>query len=349
MDKIIVLAPMMKDAKEFDQNENIKTYRYFPGLMGLNLIEKFFRFMVVLIYALFIVKTKNVGMIHAGQPVITGLVAKIIKKIYKIPYAVYVYGGELLKFKGSWLLKLCIDNIKNADYVITNSKFTSDEVARFLPEIKSEYIYPGVNTEYFVPGVNADGLREKFNLHGKKVIMTIARLAKRKGHHLVLPALKELILESPELVYVIGGDGEERENLEKLVDQYGLERNVVFAGNLGDDELPAYYNLADIFIMPNIELFADDPVEGFGISFVEAGSCEKPVIGGRTGGAVEAIKENETGLLVDPYNKDEVKEAIRYLLNNPEIASQMGKDGRKRAVRELDWKILSKSFIKYLA
>jgi phosphatidylinositol alpha-1,6-mannosyltransferase len=90
--------------------------------------------------------------------------------------------------------------------------------------------------------------------------------------------------------------------------------------------------------MPNREIFHNtDSIEGFGISFIEASACGKPVIGGRSGGAVEAIEEGVSGLLVNPDSVEEFVSLVNQLLSNAELRTRMGVQGRQRMVREMDW------------
>ena len=107
----------------------------------------------------------------------------------------------------------------------------------------------------------------------------------------------------------------------------------------------------DVFVMPNRVTQGtalEGDIEGFGITFIEAGSCEKPVIAGRSGGAVEAVLDGETGLLVDPESVSEITEAIVKCLNDPETSQKLGRQARQRIQRELDWTILAKQVEKIL-
>ena len=110
------------------------------------------------------------------------------------------------------------------------------------------------------------------------------------------------------------------------------------------EDLPKLYNLCDIYVMPNrvttASALAGD-IEGFGIAFVEAGACGKPVIACRSGGAVEAVLDEETGLLVEPGSDEAVADAIRRLLHDPDLARRLGTTGRQRVETDFDWPILS--------
>ena len=115
-------------------------------------------------------------------------------------------------------------------------------------------------------------------------------------------------------------------------------------GFIPDDDLPDIYRLCDVFVMPNRTTrgptLAGD-VEGFGISFMEAASCGKPVIAGRSGGAVEAVVDEETGLLVDPEAVEDIARAMERLLSDAELRLRMGQAARLRAETRFDWNLLA--------
>jgi phosphatidylinositol alpha-1,6-mannosyltransferase len=118
-----------------------------------------------------------------------------------------------------------------------------------------------------------------------------------------------------------------------------LQDNVVFTGYVSEDEKAFYYNAADVFVMPNRELENGD-VEGFGIVFLEANIYGKPVIGGRSGGAVDAIVDGKTGLLVNPIDIEEIASAIIRFLSNEGYAKQLGFQGRKRVERDFNCEVI---------
>jgi phosphatidylinositol alpha-1,6-mannosyltransferase len=140
---------------------------------------------------------------------------------------------------------------------------------------------------------------------------------------------------------LIAGDGEERQRLEKLRDELGLYNYVHFLGNVGYDQLPFFYGASDLYVSPSY-------VETFGISFIEAGASGKPVIAGRSEGAVEAVTEGKTGLLVNPYSVDEIAAAITQLLTSQELSRRLGKNGRQRAEEELNWDKMGEKLENYL-
>ena len=114
---------------------------------------------------------------------------------------------------------------------------------------------------------------------------------------------------------------------------------MLFSGYAEEKDLPRYYNLCDVYVMPNREVLSTtDSIEGFGISFIEASACGKPVIGGRSGGAEAAVADGETGFLVDPPSVHELTSKIKLLIEDGNLAKRMGMKGRQRVEREFSWK-----------
>ena len=239
--------------------------------------------------------------------------------------------------------------LKGCAHLVTNSPEVTKEFLTYgIPEYRLIELVPAVDSDFFTPGPPPEHLIKKYNLQGKKVILTVARLVKRKGHDLVLRALN-LMTDIENLHYLIVGSGEDKERLREMVETLGLSDNVTFAGWVDDSELPDYYRLCDIYVMPNREVLeTTDSLEGFGISFIDANACGKPSIAGRSGGTGEAVVEGVTGYIVDPGNPQELAEKIRFLLDNPEIGLQMGRKGRERTVRDFSWKQRAIKLAKYI-
>ena len=110
-----------------------------------------------------------------------------------------------------------------------------------------------------------------------------------------LPAIRQAV---PDVVYLIVGEGSYGDTLRKLVVDLRLEDAVIFTGAVSDAEAVEFYRTCDVYVMPN-RATEDGDTEGFGLVFLEAGACGKPVIGGRAGGVPDAITHEVTGLLVE--------------------------------------------------
>jgi phosphatidylinositol alpha-1,6-mannosyltransferase len=136
---------------------------------------------------------------------------------------------------------------------------------------------------------------------------------------------------------LIVGGGPEEERLRNMVRQLELDQHVRFAGSIPNKDTVDYYHASDVFVMPNRQMPNGD-VEGFGLVFLEANACGKPVIGGRSGGTVDAIAHGESGYLVDPTSSAEVASRLIELLQDPAKAARLGEGGRLRVHEQFTWR-----------
>jgi phosphatidylinositol alpha-1,6-mannosyltransferase len=280
----------------------------------------------------------KIDIIHCDTVLPAGLIGFLLAKTGRTTYAVYAHGEEIQIYKKLFPEKHVLHAIyKNAVGVIANSVYTKKQLMDL--GVHSNCIHlinPGVDTEVFKPGIETGSWRHRLHLTNEKVLLSVSRLTKRKGHDQVIRAIPAIMQKFQNVVYLIAGSGSEERHLKQLSAALGLNDSVRFLGYVKEDELPSLYNLADVFIMPNREIDSGE-VEGFGMVFIEANACGIPVIGGNSGGTSSAIIQDETGVLVDGTNLDDITAAIVRLLENPELSFEMGKKGRERAVREFGW------------
>jgi phosphatidylinositol alpha-1,6-mannosyltransferase len=233
--------------------------------------------------------------------------------------------------------------MKNADAVVTVSAWTARRVLELgVAQERVKVIYNGVDHKRFFPGPADKAIKARHQLAGKRTILTVARLDPRKGHETVLRAIPAVLREIPNVVYVIVGDGPQRGALERQVVSLGIADHVVFARRVKDAEIPAYYRTCELFVQPNRQM-PDGDDEGFGLVFLEAGACRRPVIGGRSGGVPEAIVDGETGILVNGDSVEETANAIIRLLSNPDLSRRMATAGWLRS-RRYDWRETAAQF-----
>lgn len=296
------------------------------------------------------VKREKIDFVLVGQILPLGAIVWLYKKIFKVPYGVFIHGMDLgmaKKKKRKYWLALMI--LKDSSCIIANSNYTRQLILDLgIEKDKVEVIYPGVEVNDILNGASEPSLLKDMKMFlaspqrfmnetsktDTKVILTVGRLVKRKGHDMVIKALPKVMQKFPDIVYIIVGDGPEKNNLENLIKENNLN-NVIF--NLADDKIKRlYYEMSDIFIMPSRKISGD--VEGFGIVYLEAALYGKPVIAGKNGGAPEAVVDKKTGILVDSKNIDEIADAIIKLLADPDLANKLGVQGRERVLRDFTWK-----------
>jgi phosphatidylinositol alpha-1,6-mannosyltransferase len=146
-----------------------------------------------------------------------------------------------------------------------------------------------------------------------------------------------LLGQFPDAVYVIFGCGPYGRDLRKLVADMKLERSVVFVDG-DEDEKKALLAACEVFVMVSREIKKKGDAEGFGVVYLEAGACGKACVAGDSGGVRDAVKDGETGILVDPEDPGAVSEAIAKLLSDRALAARMGARGRERVLAEFDYR-----------
>ena len=230
-------------------------------------------------------------------------------KVFGIPYIILTHGTDAWNIK-STLKKYALINAKK---VVSVSRYTAQCIEEQIPSLKNKiFILPNsVDTEKFLPKEKSDYLLEKYQLFGYKIMLTVARLDvydRDKGYDKVILALPKVLEIIPNLKYILIGEGDDLPRIKNLISELNLNKHVILTGYISDDRLPDYYNLCDLFIMPSKQ-------EGFGIVFLEALACGKPVIAGNKDGSREALLEGKLGILVDPDDINVICKAIIDVLN----------------------------------
>lgn len=289
-----------------------------------------------LLVSLFVVcRRYHIERVIAAQVLPVGTTVMVVCWILRIPYSVSVHGMDvLLPKKQRRKHALCKKIFSRAQHVIANCATTRKSVERYgILASHIEIVYPA---PVITPAVITESLTLARDDDHVKILLTVGRLVKRKGHEYILRALHGVRAEMPDVTVVIIGDGPHRAALEALSHELGLAESVRFLGIRSDQETAQWYNACTLFIMTPEDIEGD--VEGFGIVYLEAQSFGKPVIGSRTGGVVEAVHDGVTGLLVEPKDTVGIQRAVLRLLSDPTYAQTLGENGRRRVEEEFQWK-----------
>lgn len=219
-------------------------------------------------------------------------------------------------------------------WVIANSRYTADRLGPYRDnEGATVVIAPGIP----VPAAPGPDLHSRVDqaLSGRGPrLISVARLLPHKGLDMVLAAMPALLSEYPQLVYVILGEGPDRERLLRLIAKYGVRDHVLLAGNVGEEERSAWLAASDLFVLPGRPV--DDHIEGFGIAFLEAAWQGLPAVAGAGGGGADAVLDGETGLVVNGEAPAAVQAAILALLADSERRRSLGGAAAARA-RDFQW------------
>ncbi len=252
----------------------------------------------------------------------------LAKKLFGRRYMVCTHGIDVWEIKSG--LKRAA--LKEADLVTTVAEFTQDKIVSQLPETRERVylLYNSVDGKRFMPKEKSVELVERHRLQGKKVIFTVARLLKQegyKGYDRVIEALPRVLEMIPNAVYLLGGRGDDAERVENLVRKFGLEKTVIIAGYIPEEEIVDCYNLADVFVMPS-------KAEGAPTVFMEALACGVPVIAGNKDGSGTPLMNGELGLLINPDSVEEIASAIIAVLKGEVKKELLDRDFLRRKVLE---------------
>jgi len=303
-----------------------------------------------LLYLWRVIKKDKINTVLVGHILPLGTVTWLLHKILKFDYIVFLHGMDLtFAMKVPRKKQLAVKILRDAKKVIC----VNSHVAKLLEDNFSSDIFTKVAVVN--PGIHLrirnkesgikNELIEKYNLTGKKVLLQVGRLVERKGVDIVLKAMPKVLQECLDLVYVIIGIGPELKNYELRITNYELTNNVILVTDADDEELQAWYELCDIFIMPSRDM--DGDFEGFGIVYLEANAHGKPVIGGDSGGVRDAVKDGVNGLLVNPVSTEEIKNAIVKLYKDDELRKKLGAQGKEWA-RKFEWEKQVEKIVKLL-
>ena len=205
--------------------------------------------------------------------------------------------------------------LRRADHVCVVSPSMEEQVKKFgVPSHKLSLTENGVDTRQFSSGTPV--LRDLAGLDGKLIVGFVGRLAPEKGLRILIQAAEGILRAQPDVKLVLVGEGPEREELQTLVSQSGLEKSVIFLGQRSD--LPDVYASFDIFVLPSL-------IEAMPMTVLEAMAAGKPIIASRVGGVPKMISDQESGILVEPGDVSDLKAALTQLLQRPETARQFGK------------------------
>lgn len=240
-------------------------------------------------------------------PVAAGLSLKL-----RIPLVLLVYGIEVWDRPVSQLKRYLLACV---DAVWAISAITRDRLRAWsgLPEESFALLPNAIHLERYGMASRRFDIAERYGLVGRKVLLTLGRLAaseRYKGVDEVLEAMPVLLAQQPDLVYLIAGDGDDRPRLKAKARKLGVADQVVFSGFVQEPEKADLYRLADVFVMPGRG-------EGFGFVFLEAMACGIPVVASRLDGSLEAVRGGMLGEAVDPDDRTALVAAIREALIKP--------------------------------
>jgi phosphatidyl-myo-inositol dimannoside synthase len=295
------------------------------------------------------VQQRGISLLHVGNIRPAGYVAALLRREIGLPYIVYVHGKDLLKErrKGTnrWMVRAGTREILgNAAAIVANSTATARLACDILCGLgrtnacpRVHVVHPGADPTRFKPDAEGAAAWRRAVAADGPLLLSVARLVRRKGIDTVIEALPAILAHHPTTTYVVVGTGPDLERLQALADTLGVSDHVRFLGDVEEEDLPACYAAADLFLLPAREIPAEDEVEGFGIAYVEAAASCVPSIAAESGGVADAVCDGVSGVLVAPNSPDAVAAASVRLLSDPVLRARLGHAGRALVERHLNW------------
>jgi phosphatidylinositol alpha-1,6-mannosyltransferase len=338
-ESVVVYAPRWKGSEEFDARQPYEVVRHPTSLMLPT--------RSVARTAASLVDDGATVVFGAAAPL--GLLAPGLREAGAARVVMLTHGHE-----ASWarlpVARRLLHRIgEGADVVTYLGDYTRGHLTKVIPDTKLVRLAPGVDTETFRPGKGGAAVRAALGLADRPVTVCVSRLVPRKGQDMLIRAWPLVLRRVPGAALVLVGGGPARAALEREVARQRLGGSVFFTGSVPWSALPAHYDMADVFAMPCRSRYGGIDVEGLGIVYLEASATGLPVVAGSSGGAPDAVREGETGLVVDGTSVEEIAEAVAGLLSDPARARAMGERGRAWIEEEWRWDLVAARFSGLLA
>ncbi len=307
--------------------------------------ESLFIYMKLLFKCLSLTIRQQPTEIHAGRVLPEGLVGWAAARITGKPIIIYAHGEEITGWMEPMKHRVKCFTYKHADHIIANSDFTYNELLKLgVNKEAITLISPGVDIDRFKTGLETADLLSSIGLSAdSNLILSVGRLSRRKGFDKLLQAVAYLRDTGISVDYALIGIGEDDSYLKTMAEDLGISKQVHFLGQVSPEDLPRWYNACTLFAMPNREINGD--TEGFGMVFIEAAACRKPVIAGIAGGTGSAVIHGDTGLRVNGESINEITSAIKQLVTDRDGYKQMADRAYNRANSEFSWEAVARKTI----
>ena len=325
-----VFADFIEGHKEFDEQTSFSIER----VGGIKLLRKYRKAQLINEY----IKENKIEGIIADHWKSLELI-KSNKKKYCL-----IHSKEINHPKGTNLNKRVLNVLNNVEKVVANSEYTKNlAIDCGVNKEKIVVINPGVDPAEELDKKSLDKVESLLKVKSQRLI-TVSRFDKRKNHEKIIMALRNLKQIYPDIVYICVGYGDEEENIKKLVKELDLEGQVMFFKDVSNELKNALVAKSNIFVMPSI--IYKKSVEGFGIAYVEAAQYGIPSLGGKDGGAADAIEHEKTGLICDGNNLDDIYSSINAMLENKKYL-EYGKAAKESSLK-FKWNKIIEEYKKIL-
>lgn len=358
--KIIISTPYTKNAKEYEERDNLKIYRYkycFTALRDgaiLPNIKKnkllIFQLPFFLLFSFLslvnLVKKEEIDIIHAHWIIPQGFLAVLCKKVFRkkdLKIICTIHGGDIFSLR-SWLATIIKKwTLNNVDAITVVGKEVEREVEKIGVKNNFIKIAPmGVDEKLFSFDKYNKSIKTRYNIT-EPFLLFVGRLVEKKGVKYAISAMPAVLKKYPDAKLLIVGEGPLEKNLKQQVEKLNLKNNVIFARGVSNRELPKYYATADLFLGPSVTARNGDS-EGFGLVFAEALLCKCPVVASDSKSISDIIKNEKTGIQVDVKNTELFASKIIELIENKEKRKKLAENGYKFVKERFTWDISTEKY-----
>lgn len=288
------------------------------------------------------VRDEKFDLLLFGASLPLALIGAEMRRRYGVRYATFTHGLELGATRVAPGRAFLRHIGRTASLVTAVSEFARRLLEPHVDSPSPLAIVPsGIEPETFHPDVSVEAVRTRHDLGDGPIVCCVSRLVARKGQDQLIRALPALAVDWPDIRLLIVGAGSYRSTLERLAARCSVSRRVVFAGEVPYAELPAYFRVGDVFAMPCRSRYAGLETEALGAVYLQASAVGRPCIAGQIGGVPEAVRHDDTGLVVDGTRLREVEQALRVLVGDPQRAHALGQAGAAWVHRELTWDMVA--------
>ncbi|HTT84142.1 MAG TPA: glycosyltransferase family 4 protein [Rhizomicrobium sp.] len=289
-----------------------------------------------------LVRSQSVSAVCLADDETVGWLAAYARHVLGRRTLIYCHGDDLAGTSAAISLRRYW--MQRASALIAASRFARERLvgAWGIPADRVVLVPNGADSSVYREQAALPSLLARYRLENAKVILTPSRLVARKGVDRTIEAMPAVLGRFPDAVYLVVGEGPQRQELETLAGRLGVSHAVRFAGAVAMGEMPSHYALADVVALPNRAQAGEE--DGVSMVILEANACGKPVIGGLAGGTPEAIVNGDNGLLVDGGDPTAIARAIQLVLGGPALRERL-RAGALVAARGADWQSRTDLFL----
>jgi glycosyltransferase involved in cell wall biosynthesis len=364
--EVHVLMPQRSDLRRapFERGVHLHNYHYAPskslevwgyaaalhgdvGMRGATLIAAPLALGRGLQALLKLTECERYDMIHGHWVLPNGAVAALVAQQRKLPLVLSLHGSDVFlaertaptAWVGSWAAR-------RADGITACSGDLAARLARLGgPGDRMEVVPYGIDPDEFKPDPEAGAaIRKQLGITPDRLVLIwVSRMVYKKGLTVLLDAMPAVIQRHPDVLLVLGGYGDLRDELERQAEALGIANNVLFPGPVDRGVINGFWNAGDVVVVPAIHDHRGN-VDGLPNIILESMSAGRPIVASRIAGIPQVITSGEHGLLVSEGNVPELSTALIRLLGDRVFAAGLGAAARRRVEQELRWQHIAARF-----